>query len=266
MLNLLSSRKILLVAGKDKYIFLQGLITSNIELLTKNKDIIYSLILNNKGRMEYDIYISLVDECFLLEYEYNYEEDFLKLLEKYRTNYDVKFVLTDLKVYFTNDNSCFTQPQDLVLSDPITNYDFFRCYTVRNVDCIQGENDYIQFRIKNNHPEGRKEILGQQVFDYAFDRYISREKGCYIGQEVLARIYSRIHVIKNKIVRVKINNLNNFLSGKDNLLYLKNKIVGHVIVYNGLHALVMLKKDILGEKEKKAKINLDNSICLDLFC
>ena len=62
----LDHRKVLSVAGNDRYDFLQGLITKDIHAI-KNGLMVYALFLSPKGRIDFDLFLFEKDEKIFID-------------------------------------------------------------------------------------------------------------------------------------------------------------------------------------------------------
>ncbi|UAT43174.1 hypothetical protein GUI12_03365 [Anaplasmataceae bacterium AB001_6] len=248
MLNISNKRGLILLTGKDTRCFLQNLITNNIDNLDQSC-IVYTLILDVKGRMQYDIFISLVDDCFLIEYEKKFEIEFFDLLKKYCLSYNVDIIKIDLKVYFLFYNEeCDFHDEDLVFNDPRLNNLGCRIYSSRMIKCNRTYEDYLDLRLKNLLPEGRKEIEGYHVFDCSFERYVEENKGCYVGQEVVSRIRKMKNGVSKydiKVMKVLDNCVDNTITN----LYMKEQKVGKVMFFRKNYAFVFIDRFLCKDKD-----------------
>ena len=102
-----SYRSLINVKGPDASVFLQGLITNDINRLTwPNTFIIYATMLNNRGRTLFDTLIynlnpqtsvsaKDLEPNYLLEIDYKQREQALKLFKTYRLRKKIDLALVD---------------------------------------------------------------------------------------------------------------------------------------------------------------------------
>jgi folate-binding Fe-S cluster repair protein YgfZ len=101
-------RSLLRVKGADAAPFLQNLITNDINnLSTVENQVIFSMILNNRGRILFDVLIyNIISEesqiekknmDFLVEIDSNFQSQALKTLNMFKIKKKV-FLTTDLKI------------------------------------------------------------------------------------------------------------------------------------------------------------------------
>ena len=124
---------LILVEGDDKFKFLQGIISNDIEILKKKKSI-YASILTPQGRFLYDFFIFNIKESFLLECsKLDAEEIFKKLnLYKLRSKVSLKFE-KNFDIFLINHSSLkmldsSLKSKILYFSDPRFNNDLLRLY------------------------------------------------------------------------------------------------------------------------------------------
>lgn len=152
------------VTGKDATTFLQNIITNDIELLA-TQDIIHACLLTPQGKYLHDFYIRRVDGGYALACEGGARcEDLVRRFKIYKLRADVtietKFVGTD----------------DWVDEDDEE-------YKMWDAD-----------RIEKSLPDGSRdaEIGVSTLAELNLDQStVSYTKGCYIGQELVARMHNR---------------------------------------------------------------------------
>ena len=79
---------IILVEGKDKYSFIQGIISNDIEILRK-KPSIYCSMLTPQGRFLYDFFISNLNDIFCIECDNSIQQELYERLLMYKLRSDV---------------------------------------------------------------------------------------------------------------------------------------------------------------------------------
>ena len=208
---------IILVEGKDKYSFIQGIISNDIEILRK-KPSIYCSMLTPQGRFLYDFFISNLNDMFCIECDNSIKQELYERLLIYKLRSDVKIRLdTDLKVVltgsiikklesFSNNFISFYDPR----------FDNFLCRTymekmtngpLRKLTKLSKEH-FKDLRLQNSIPDFTVDAIRNKslLLEMRFDELngISWSKGCYMGQEITARMKYR-NTVKKKIYTVKID-------------------------------------------------------------
>ena len=91
----LSGRALIQIEGKDRYTFLQGLITNDIENL-KPGLLVYACLLSPQGKFLYDFFISEAHDTIFLECEGgDRAQDLYNRLTMYRLRSDVQISWED---------------------------------------------------------------------------------------------------------------------------------------------------------------------------
>ena len=256
---LFKKRGIILIEGKDRFKFIQGIISNDIELLRK-KPSIYSSLLTPQGKFQYDFFISNFKEKFYLECDISEQEELISKFMMFKLRLDVKvsinsdynIILSKKKLNFSERNS------SIIFSfyDPRFDNSFFsRTYADSNfLNEIKkkyveiNENRYQTLRLNNCIPDfsidatKAKSLLLEMRFDEL--NGISWTKGCYMGQEITARMKHR-NIVKKKIFKVLID----FRSNLKNEITLENETVGKLTSHN--------KKDGIAFLDTKALTNLN---------
>ena len=243
---LLNNRTVLRVSGLDYLNFLNNILTSDMTQL-KAKEVMPSALLTPQGRILFDLLVSLGPleklndlGCVLIECEVTQAQDLFKKINMYNLRKEVFIEKTNYKVFVTNN------PEDCQRS--LVDKRFFetsigRIYSTLKVQDIdlglpsineENPNWYNSLRYINCIPEGPKEIISNVSLPLEINLDllggISFEKGCFIGQEVNARIKWR-GLVKKKYVPIIVKN--------ESLQSIKLKEYG----YNGIY----LNKDKIGQ-------------------
>lgn len=258
------------IAGKDRYSFLQGLVSNDLKKL-ENEDIIYSSLLSPQGKFLFDFFVSNYGESYLIECNKKFTEELLKKLSLYKLRSEIEInVERKLKSYTINSInyellSSFKKNEKFKISlDPRFKNYFLKIYTtsvyfeeiVKTLDLLNcSKSDFEDIRIKNVIPDFSIEAnLGKSLLlELRFDELngIDWNKGCYMGQELTARTKYR-GKIKKKLFGVKLN-------GKvdsDEIVYEK-KIVGSLQNHFGEYGIAIVD-------EKIVENCLRNSLCLTI--
>jgi len=218
--------------------FLQGLITNDIEFL-KTTNAIYSMLLNARGRILYDMIIYNHDRTkssYLIEISQNAIADFIRILRTYklRKQINIEDVTQTYRIWsiFSSqsqllsaindlrDNLNFKSRQGLIIghSDPRHASLGIRLITERQIqlnnltDLCQISNDiliYKEWLYRHGIAEGIEDIPpGECIpleYNMVFLNGVSFNKGCYIGQELVARTH-HTGVIRKRLMPVEIDN------------------------------------------------------------
>ncbi len=246
---------LILIKGKDKFEFIQGIISNDINIL-KKKSAIYSAILTPQGKFLYDFFISNFNDQFYIESKKeNINELFQKIsIYKLRSNVEIS-ILNNLEIFLIDNlNESKVKKvfkNNLVsFSDPRFNEKFSRLYIKKSAKEILeklGLNEvdsefYNNWRLENAIPDfyfdsikGKSLLLEMRFEDL---NGLSWDKGCFLGQEITARMKYR-GIVKRKIFSVKIE-FNSFLEKK---IYLNEKLAGQLMSNNKNFGLAYLQEE-----------------------
>jgi folate-binding protein YgfZ len=197
----LPERCLVKVSGADAAAFLQSLITHDVMALTSGQ-LAYSCLLTPQGRFLHDFFIFREEAGFFLECETQRREDLIRRLTVFRLR--AKVTIEDCRGLFSvyagsapAGNRSFSDPRLKELG--------YRFYLPAN-EAISGMNPeiYKDRRITLCVPEGSSEIKPEidTLSDVNLDRLqaVSWDKGCYVGQEVTARMKNRALVKKRMMI------------------------------------------------------------------
>ena len=186
----LNTRKIIAITGEDKFSFLQKLITNNLQKLD-NQQLVYAGLLNSQGKFLADFFIWLDYHHIFLDCHQNALEILLNKLNMYKLRAKVEInQLNNLQVFFSEQNQ-----QNIGLPDPRKNNFGYRFYLpttfLQNHSLL--EIGYHQHRIEQKIPEGFYDLAFEKsiIIEYGLQNFemIDFTKGCYVGQEVIARAF-----------------------------------------------------------------------------
>ena len=245
----LKNRKVLKVSGENSIEFLNNILTSDITKL-KPRELLPSALLSPQGRILFDMLVSsiivdnsLYDKSIYIEYDKDQQDELIKKLNMYNLRREVSIEKTSYEVLVTtkNENSTYT-----LIDKRFFNEDLRRVYVEnlsKNNDINDNENInwYDLLRYKNCILEGSKEIETNVSLPLETNLDllggISFEKGCFIGQEVNARIKWK-GLVKRKYVPVtykskKLSYLK-LIELNEKKIFLNSKEIGEIVslLYN----------------------------------
>ena len=259
--SLIDSRFIT-ISGDDRKDYLQGLITNDINKCTSD-NAIYSCLLSPQGKFIADFFIIEYQNKYLLEINNKFIEDFLKKLKIYklRSNVNINkndiygsFVILDNDVTkFENNILTFIDPRSEKLG--IKAYIEYQKMSIIINKFNLNEINFSVYRelfINNLIPYSTEDLTVNKslLLENNFDNInaIDWEKGCYVGQEITARMKYRA-LLKKSIKALEIISGN---TEPGNKIYYNKNEVGEIISCFNNFAIGMLKiedvKDIFRNK------------------
>ncbi len=242
----LKHRKVVKVSGVNNIQFLNNILTTDIFKL-KPKEVSPSALLSPQGRILFDMLVSLnnleksIDyKSIFIEHDIDNQDELLKRLQMYNLRKEVTIEKTSYEVVVTTKSLDF--PNTLI-DKRFFNECLKRVYVEslsenENSDTSDDKNInwYDLLRYKNCILEGSKEIESNVSLPLETNLDllggINFEKGCFIGQEVNARIkwkglvkrkYVPVSLKSEKLLYLKLNELEN------KKIFLKSKEIGEVV-------------------------------------
>ena len=238
-------RMILCVSGPDAKSFLQNLVTNDVAKL--NGNIIYSALLTPQGKLVTDFFLLDFGQSILIDVSSKASDNLLKLLNLYKLRAEISIEKTDLKV-----STGLKNKPEKGLEDPRNPKMGWRYYS--NEDLSEKNIDWEKLRIENLIPEFGKELSSDSyILEHGFEKLndVDFKKGCYVGQEVTARMKHKTKLRKGLAIvettgRVPL----------DTPIYANNKIVGKVFSCTNSQALAYLRFDAALEKMMAGTIEI----------
>ncbi len=207
----LKNRGLIRVSGPEARGFLQGLISNDINLLDRQA-CVYACLLNAQGKFLHDFFITERDGVITLECEGGERaQDLFKKLSMYKLRADVKIECEEtVSVYAIfsplpvgADAPSFPLPHEwgrgikgegAIHPDPRHSALGFRSFTKPSLEEKPFE-AWDRQRILLTVPDGSRDMIvgSSTLLECNIDKLngISYEKGCYIGQELTARMHYR---------------------------------------------------------------------------
>lgn len=204
----LSDRALINISGVDAENFLQGLVTNDIRRATDGK-IIYSCLLTPQGQFLYDFFI-LQDVAggYLLDCAQEAAEGLKKHLGifKLRAKIDIQNITERYHLYFSIGND----PGHLSFADPRHPGLGYRIYADKKMPDAKSAEGYHDFCIGQGVASRPSSFKPGKDFpsDLNLDVLgaLNWDKGCFTGQEVVARIRYR-GLVKRRLFIVEGKNL-----------------------------------------------------------
>lgn len=193
----MSDRQILRITGADREQFLQGLVTNDVRKLAQGP--VYAALLTPQGKYLADFLLIPEPDAVLLDVATPLAADLLRRLTMYRLRADVQIALTDLKLF----RGTGPRPEGAI-ADPRDPRLGWRRYGAEAGD---DGTDWDALRVQGCIPETGVELIPNEsyILEAGFERLngVDFRKGCYVGQEVTARMKHRTE-LKKGLCRVVI--------------------------------------------------------------
>lgn len=186
----MTSRRILKLTGADVETFLQGLITNDMTALTDG--LLYAALLTPQGKYIADFFVCRDQDGVLLDVAAPFADDLIRRLSMYKLRADVQIAETELNVH----RGTGTAPDD-ARPDPRHPDMGWRAYRP-GAETDDGS-DWDAIRVQNCIPETGIELTPDTfILEAGFESLhgVDFRKGCYVGQEVTARMKHKTELRK----------------------------------------------------------------------
>jgi tRNA-modifying protein YgfZ len=191
-------RKVFAITGADRESFLQGLVTNDVRALAHGP--VHAALLTPQGKYLADFLLIGQDGRILLDIAEPLASATVQRLAIYRLRADVAITETDLKVRRGTGDA----PAGAV-QDPRHPALGWRLYGDEEGD---DGTDFTALRIAHAIPESAIELIPGEsyILEAGFERLngVDFRKGCYVGQEVTARMKHKTDLRKG-LVRVRLD-------------------------------------------------------------
>ena len=255
-MNHLSHLSILSFSGSDVRDFLQGQMTQDINSIS-NQSYKMTSILNPKGRMIVSGLIKKSEDIFFLIIRKDLSEDILNWLSRYILRSDVIITIEDFNIIGLNNENhkklINDQDNSQQLNIAPIDADKDRYILIINNEVVTednsiqsiNENDWILADIKRGLAiieKKNSEKYIPQMINLDLLEGISFSKGCYTGQEVVARVQHR-GKIKQRMFYITFESNSNEIDAQSEVMC-DDKKVGSIVISkksdNYFHALAVI--------------------------
>lgn len=228
-------RTILEISGTDRLKFVNDLVTNRI---AEEGHLTYAALLSPQGKYLFDFFLFQRDGKLFLDVKSDCADALHQRLMMYRLRADVTIARSELKL-------CrgFEDAPEGAYADPRHNALGWRRYCVA---CVDSRNvDWDAIRVRNVIPETGVELVPNEsyILEMGFERLngVDFRKGCYVGQEVTARMKHKTELRKG-LVRVTLSG--EVAPGKE--IECDGKVIGTIHTVSGSEALAYLRFDQAG--------------------
>ncbi len=195
------SRRLITLAGTDAIDFLQTLTTNDLRPLTRGDGIIWTALLSPQGKYLADFFVAAQDGAYLIDLPETVADATLRRLAMYRLRADVKMMPSPLHLSRGVDT-----PPPGALPDPRHPAMGWRLYASQALPEVGV--DWDGLRVEHLIPEAGIELVPDDsyILEFGFERLqgVDFRKGCYVGQEVTARMKHKTE-LKKGLKRVRID-------------------------------------------------------------
>ena len=176
-------RTVVSLSGPDRLDFLQGLITNDVAGLSAG--LVYSALLTPQGKYLFDFFLFEFGDSVMIDTVSGRAPELARLLSFYRLRRPVTITATDMTV----ETGLGTPPPG-GMPDPRSPHLGWRRYGASGTG--DAAVDWDSIRVAHCIPETGIELIPNvsYILEAGFERLngVSFHKGCYVGQEVTARM------------------------------------------------------------------------------
>lgn len=186
----MSDRTVLRISGDDRVAFLQNLVTNDVEGLT-GEALTYAALLTPQGKFLADFFMSAAEDTILVDVAASHAAGLAQRLGMYKLRAAVEIAESELKVAYGTG-----------LADP--RHDSL---PARSYGDVKNTFDPMAERVAACVPETGLELTPDSyILESGFERLngVDFRKGCYVGQEVTARMKHKTELRKG-LVTVQVD-------------------------------------------------------------
>lgn len=238
-------RGFLAVKGRDAKAFLQGLITNDIARLDgfEATQLLYAGLLTPQGKLITDFFLFKGEkDGYVIDVPLAHLSALQARLSLYKLRSDV--VLAPLELWLACGFDA-ARPDDAML-DPRHGALGWRIYRSHPFQTPPAAFDWPALRVAHLIPQMDQEMVSGGCFplEYGFERLngVDFKKGCYVGQEVTARMKHKT-VLRKGLVQLEIIKEADGVLGPAAPVLLEGREIGQITTRAGRSALAYLRHD-----------------------
>ena len=216
----LTDRALIRIAGDDSRRFLQDLISNDIEKLGPTKAI-HAALLTPQGKYLHDFFVFEHAAAIYFDCESKRRDDLIRRLKRYRLRAKIDIEKYDTLNLFAlvgdhvhemtsplTDGIVYADPRLSVLGARAALPDGGTAALEAQIFEPMSRDDYERLRIGQGVPDGSRDLVVDKalLLESGFEELagVDFEKGCYIGQEVTARMKHR-GLVRKRLLPVEID-------------------------------------------------------------
>ena len=259
------------ISGKDSKSFIQNLITNDIEKCNDG-EIIYSCILTPQGKFLADFFIFTIKNNYIFETNDKFFKNLLGRLKIYKLRSDIEIKEINNLYSYSLFNIDYKGEYNIFLNDP-RNINLGKKLITNKKILIEKDNfeeinetKYHEILIENTAPYSPIDILENKslLLENNFDNLnaIDWDKGCYVGQEITARMKYR-GLLKKKLYSLKLK-IGDVIAGDE--LIVDNKKIGTIISKANSNIFAVLNINFVNElKNNNQSLVINDSLSFDFL-
>ncbi|MEM9044160.1 MAG: folate-binding protein [Pseudomonadota bacterium] len=208
------TRVVLRMSGKDARAVLQGVVTNNVDEVEPGRAV-YAALLTPQGKFLFDFFLLADGDNLLIDAEAGRQEDLSRRLKMYCLRRDAQVQEdADLRVMLAwpgEGGSHHPPPPPspgqgaIAVPDPRDPALGWRLYGAYLPELpVASREAYDKLRVAHAVPETGRELLAEETYilEAGFERLngVDFRKGCYVGQEVTARMKHKTELRKGLVV------------------------------------------------------------------
>ena len=268
-----SFSKFLEISGEDTAEFLQGLISNDI-YKCKSDTPIYSCMLSPQGKFLADFFIIQESDKYLIEIHEKYLESFIAKIQIYKLRSKVDIIENEKicsiilfskeNIHLDNIIKSFADPRNENIGHKI----YIDKNELKKINNMKTEpyETYKEILMKNLVPNSTDDLIVNKslLLENNFDNLnaIDWDKGCYVGQEITARMKYR-GLLKKKLYALKIKN-GDVLEGDE--LIVDNKKIGTIVSKANSNIFAALNINFVNElKNNNQSLVINDSLSFDFL-
>ncbi len=172
----------LVLTGADSEVFLQGQVVSNVKALEIGETQLSALI-SLQGRVESYFYLHKKEQEFWLIGESQFQSIVTERLEKYIIMEEVELKLREAPAFLL-----LNHPADI----PCSMFQLEMSFSFQDVPDLEIISDLSLYQVFSAEPVWNKNLHEKMLLNETFleERAVSYEKGCFLGQEVVAKVHN----------------------------------------------------------------------------
>lgn len=224
--------KILEISGIDTQKFLQGLTTADLHKLSPQTDMLYTAFANLKGRVISLCFVKYIsDNKLLFSVDESIVDKLIAWLKKYGMFSKINITINeDYSLFYTEEGFL---KHNILASDALQS----------NMTSAEVQQQNILNKLAFIDANNFEKFLPAELELDKLKNVVCYSKGCYMGQEVIARMHYKAKLKKELVVIKSTSNLDNLDLKDENSKSLAN-VVNKVFINDTCYMLAVFHKQV----------------------